>query len=89
VTATGIPDRVVRPLGVLGFDRAAGRLVLDSYHPGQSIESVRAATGFELPARPMVRETSPPTSEQLRVLREEVYPRLAGVYPAFVADMAG
>jgi glutaconate CoA-transferase subunit B len=89
VSAAGTPDRVVTSLAVLGFDRAAGRLVLDSYHPGQSIESVRAATGFELPARPMVRETSPPSPEQLRVLREEVYPLLAGVYPAFVAAMSG
>jgi glutaconate CoA-transferase subunit B len=87
VSAAGTPDRVVTSLAVLGFDRAAGRLVLDSYHPGQSIESVRAATGFELPARPMVRETSPPSPEQLRILREEVYPALAGVYPAFAASM--
>ena len=55
--------------------------------PGQSVESVRAATGFDLPARPMVRETSPPSAEQLRILRQEVYPLLAGVYPAFVASM--
>ena len=87
VTAAGTPDRVVTSLAVLGFDRAIGRLVLDSYHPGQSVESVRVATGFELPARPMVRETSPPSPEELRVLREQVYPLLAGVYPAFVAAM--
>ncbi|TMC13305.1 MAG: CoA synthetase [Chloroflexi bacterium] len=87
VTAAGTPDRVVTSLAVLGFDRAAGRLVLDSYHPGQSVESVRAATGFDLAARPMVRETSPPSVEHLRVLREEVYPLLAAVYPAFVARM--
>ena len=87
VTAAGTPDRVVTSLAVLGFDRAAGRLVLDSYHPGQSVESVRVATGFDLAARPMVRETSPPSLEQLRVLREEVYPLLAAVYPAFVARM--
>jgi glutaconate CoA-transferase subunit B len=88
VTAAGTPDRVVTSLAVLGFDRAAGTLVLDSYHPGQSIESVRAATGFDLPAGPRVRETEPPSAEQLRILREEVYPLLAGVYPAFVASMS-
>lgn len=89
VTAAGTPDRVVTSLAVLGFDRAAGRLVLDSYHPGQSLASVREATGFYLPARAVVRETSPPTEEELRILRERVYPLLAGVYPAFVADMRG
>jgi glutaconate CoA-transferase subunit B len=89
VSAAGTPDRVVTSLAVLGFDRGAGRLVLDSYHPGQSVASVRTATGFDLPARAMVRETSPPSPEQLRVLRDEVYPLLAGVYPAFVAAMSG
>jgi glutaconate CoA-transferase, subunit B len=89
VTAAGTPDQVVTPLAVLTFDRDAGRLVLHSYHPGQSIESVRTATGFELPAPAVVRETSPPSAEELRVLRDEVYPLLAGVYPAFVADMRG
>jgi glutaconate CoA-transferase, subunit B len=89
VSAAGTPDRVVTSLAVLGFDRGSGRLVLDSYHPGQSIESVRAATGFELPVRTTVRETPPPSAEQLQVLRSEVYPLLAGVYPAFVAAMSG
>ncbi len=89
VSAAGVPDLVVTPIAVLGFDRSEGRLVLDSYHPGQSIESVRAATGFSLPARPLVRETSPPSPEELRVLRQEAYPLLAGVYPGFVAAMTG
>ncbi len=86
VTASGTPDRVVTPMAVLGFDRLAGRLVLDSYHPGQSIEGVRAATGFDLPLAAGVGETPPPSAEEMRVLREEVYPRLAAVYPAFVRD---
>src|ERR1041385_1432931 len=87
VPAAGTPDRVVTSLAVLGFDRTAGRLVLDSYHPGQSLASVREATGFYLPARPVVRETSPPGEQELRILRERVYPLLAGAYPALVADM--
>jgi len=89
VSAAGTPDRVVTPLAVMGFDRAAGRLVLESTHPGQSIESVREATGFHLLARPLVRETRPPSDAELRLLREEVYPLLAGVYPSFVANMRG
>ena len=87
VTASGSPDRVVTPLAVLGFDRTAARLVLDSYHPGQSVETVQAATGFELPTRPDVCETPEPTAEELRILRNEVYPLLAGVYPGYVDRM--
>jgi glutaconate CoA-transferase subunit B len=84
VTAAGRPDRVVTPLAVLGWDGEVGRFVLDSYHPGQSVASVQAATGFELPPAPGVHETPPPTSEELRVLRDEVLPLLEPVYPAFV-----
>ena len=84
VTAAGRPERVVTPRAVLGYDGAAERLVLDSYHPGESVESVRAATGFELPVTDGAGETAPPTPAELRVLREEVYPLLAPVYPAFV-----
>ena len=87
VTAAGTPERVITPLAVLGFDRAAGRLVLDSYHPGQSVESVRAATGFQLPCSPSVGQTPAPSADELRVLRDEVWPLLAGVYPAFVERM--
>lgn len=87
VTASGSPDRVVTSRAVLGFDRTAGRLILDSYHPGQSVESVRCATGFELPGRADVGETPAPTPEELRVLRDAVYPLLAGVYPGFVDRM--
>jgi len=72
---------------VLGFDKPASRLVLHSYHPGQSVESVRAATGFELPSPAGVGETPAPTADELRVLRDDVYPLLAGVYPRFVEHM--
>lgn len=89
VTAAGRPDRVVTPIAVLGYESGPGRLVLDSYHPGQSVESVRAATGFELPLGPSLRETPAPSAAELGVLREEVHPRLAPVYPAYVARMAG
>jgi glutaconate CoA-transferase subunit B len=89
VTAAGRPDRVVTPRAVLGFDPGAWRLVLDSYHPGESVESVRAATGFELPVTEGIAETPPPTPNELRVLREEVYPLLAPAYPAFVRRVSG
>jgi len=89
VTAAGRPDRVVTPLAVLGYDRAAGRLVLDSYHPGQSVDGVRAATGFELALAPGAGETPPPSRAELSVLRGEVYPLLEAAYPAFVREVAG
>jgi glutaconate CoA-transferase subunit B len=88
VTAAGTPDRVVTPLAVLGFDSAANRLVLDSYSPGESVAGVQAQTGFELLAGPAVTQTTAPTAEELTVLRREVFPRLARVYPAFVRQLS-
>ncbi len=62
------PTLVVTPLATLGFDPSTRRMRLASVHPGISEETVRAATGFELPPGPVPR-TPPPTSEELRVLR--------------------
>lgn len=84
VSASGQPERVVTPIAVLGYNRSAGRLELDSYHPGQSIERVQAATGFSLPVRPTVHQTRPPTDLELGVLRGQVLPALASLYPGFV-----
>lgn len=89
VTAAGRPDRVVTPIAVLGYEPDAGRLVLDSFHPGQSVDAVRAATGFELPVSDGVHETPPAASAELAVLRDEVYPLLASTYPAFVRRVTG
>ena len=87
VTAAGTPYRVVTSRAVLGFDNLARRLVLHSYHPGESVESVRAATGFELPDAVDVGETPAPTADELRLLRDDVYPLLERVYPRFVDQM--
>ena len=47
---------------------------LVSYHPGITIERIQAKTGFELDIAPNVHETPAPTSEELRLLREEIDP---------------
>lgn len=56
------------------FDYAHGRMRLIAYHPGQSIDKIQAKTGFELEVAPDVHETTPPTEEQVRLLREEIDP---------------
>ena len=84
VTATGRPHLVVTPRAVLAPD-AGGRLELASWHPGESPESVRAATGFELAVRPGAGETQPPLEEELRILRGPVYDEMADGFPEYVA----
>jgi glutaconate CoA-transferase subunit B len=60
---------VITTLCVLGFDPATGEAVLRSYHPGQSIDSVRAETGWDLRVASDVRETPPPTARELEIIR--------------------
>jgi glutaconate CoA-transferase subunit B len=85
VTATGRPHLVVTSKAVLapGED---GLLELVSWHPSESADSVRDATGFALRVRPGAAETPSPTDMELRVLRDTVYPELAAGFPEYVAS---
>jgi glutaconate CoA-transferase subunit B len=85
---TGGPEIVVTNLAVLDFEPNSKRMRLKSVHPGQTVEGVQDATGFELviPDGP-VPETLPPDPEQIRLLREVIDPdghckREAGVRPS-------
>ncbi len=94
VTAPGVPppgayhlgglSAVVTDLAVLAFDRAQGRLVLESVHPGVTRAEVQARTGFPLPAPDPVPVTPPPDAEDLRLLRTVVREELETFYPEFV-----
>jgi glutaconate CoA-transferase, subunit B len=50
------------------------RMRLVSYHPGTSIEKIRSHTGFELDIAEDVHETTPPSDEELHLLREVIDP---------------
>jgi glutaconate CoA-transferase subunit B len=65
----GGPAAVITTLGVYRFDPASCEMMLASYHPGQSIETVRAATGWDLRLAPECRETPTPSSEELTIVR--------------------
>jgi hypothetical protein len=66
------PRYLVSDLGQ--FDWANGRMRLISTHSGVTVERIRAKTGFELDIAPDLHETPPPTSEDIRLLREEIDP---------------
>jgi len=51
-----------------------GRLQITSLHPGVTLEEVVSATGFAIEAAPNCEQTTPPSAEELRVLRTEVDP---------------
>ncbi len=67
--AGGGPAAVITTLGVFGFDAASKEMLLASYHPGQSVASVKAATGWQLRVAPDVRETPTPSAAELEIVR--------------------
>jgi glutaconate CoA-transferase subunit B len=66
----GGPAAVITTLGVFRFAADTREMILASYHPGQSVESVRAATGWDLRVAPDVRETPTPTPEEIAIVRD-------------------
>src|SRR5438552_13845851 len=57
----GGPVALITTLGVFRFDAPSGEAYLATYHAGQSVESVRAQTGWDLHVAPHVAETLLPT----------------------------
>ena len=66
----GGPAALITTLAVFTFDRATGEALLQSYHPGTTIEQVQEQTGWTLRLAPDCKETVPPSAEELRVIRE-------------------
>ena len=73
----GGPQAVVTDLGVLEPDEM-GELVLTALHPGKTVEQAQANTGWALKISASLRETPPPSPEELRILHEELDPQ--GIY---------
>jgi len=69
------PRLVVTPLCVMDFDKSTGTMRLKSIHEGVTVDDVLKNTGF-MPIIPgNVEITTPPTPEELHVLRHEVWNR--------------
>lgn len=66
----GGPSALITTLAVFTFDPATGEALLQSYHPGGSIEEVQEQTGWPLRLAPDCAETIPPSAEELTVIRE-------------------
>ena len=67
------PSVVVTDLGIYHFDDS-GEMCLDSIHPGATMEQVRATMGWEPRVTEPLVTTPAPTSEELRLIREELDP---------------
>jgi glutaconate CoA-transferase subunit B len=86
VSAAGRPAALVTGKAVFGWKDG---FVLESFHPGESVESIRAATGFAFAVDPGVRETPPPSAEDLARLRGPVARAIAAEYPQFAKKVWG
>ena len=67
------PSVVVTDLGIWHFDDD-GEMRLDSLHPGATLEEIRTTIGWEPRIAADVEITAAPTSEELRLIREELDP---------------
>ena len=65
----GGPVALITTLGVFRFDPQSKEAYLASYHPGQSVEAVKAQTEWDLKVAPDVAATPPPTSAELEIVR--------------------
>lgn len=68
----GGPKQCLTPLCVMDFAEDSRRMRLRSLHPGVTIQTVKEATGFDVIIPPSVPTTTPPTAEELTILRSRV-----------------
>lgn len=71
------PSVVITDLGVYHFG-PEGEMRLDSLHPGVSLDDVQEQMAWQPNVAEHLAETAPPTSEELRLVREVLDPE--GVY---------
>ena len=68
------PRYLVSDLGQFDYGGPAGRMRVTSIHPGETLDRIRAKTGFAVEAAPGCGFTDPPQVEEIRLLREEIDP---------------
>lgn len=71
MTGSG-PAMVITDLGCYEFE--AGEMILTSLHPGCTLKQVRESIGWDVPVAPNLKTTDQPTSEELRIIREDLDP---------------
>ncbi|WP_203072675.1 CoA-transferase [Falsiroseomonas ponticola] len=81
----GTAQALVTGKCVFTFDAASARFTLASLHPGETVESIRAATGFDFDVPAAVPATPDPTPDELSLLRGPVCDEMLETYPDFCA----
>ena len=63
---------VITDLGCFEFED--GEMLLTSLHPGRTLEDIRENTGWDVRIAPDLGTTAEPTSQELRMIREDLDP---------------
>jgi glutaconate CoA-transferase, subunit B len=71
----GGPSRVITDKAIFGFHPDTKQMVLQSIHPGITLEDVLGTMGFAPIVPGNVPVTEPPTQEQVRLIREVIDPQ--------------
>ena len=85
----GTAQALVTGRCVFRFHPDRARFSLESVHPGETVESVRDATGFAFDVTGDVPFTPDPTAEELALLRGPICDEMMETYPEFCARVFG
>jgi glutaconate CoA-transferase subunit B len=85
----GTAQALVTGRCVFRFHPDRARFSLESVHPGETVESVRDATGFSFDVTGDVPFTPDPTAEELALLRGPICDEMMETYPEFCARVFG
>ena len=83
----GGPHALLTRLCLFSFDQARRRFVLDSIHPGHSMDEVRENTGFDFDPGLVTPVTPLPAPSTLALIRGRVRKEIAETYPLFAAQI--
>ncbi|MCO5183079.1 MAG: CoA-transferase subunit beta [Anaerolineae bacterium] len=72
------PALVITDRALFNFDNPSREMMLIELAPGESVDSVRADVGWDVRVSADVRMMTPPTPEELAIIREQLDP--AGLY---------
>jgi glutaconate CoA-transferase subunit B len=85
----GTAQALVTGRCVFRFHPDRARFSLESIHPGETVESVRDATGFAFDVAGDVPFTPDPTAEELALLRGPICDEMMETYPEFCTRVFG
>ncbi|WP_274631365.1 CoA-transferase [Arvimicrobium flavum] len=87
IARPGGPHALLTSRALFAFDKAKGSFILQSLHPGETLEEVRSLTGFDFEVATGLHVTPDPDASTLELLRGRVLDELAETYPQFAESM--